>query len=151
MKSKSSTRAKSLTNSKVVVSPTVKLLWKLACRAQKQAHAPYSQFHVGAAIASGRRVFLGCNVENASYGGTVCAERVAVFKAVSEGVTKFDTLVVVVPGDGLAPPCGFCLQVLSEFNSGDLNVYLGSSKKITRHFRLKDLLPHSFRATELRS
>lgn len=150
MKSKSSRSARSHSNPAIELSSEVKLLWKLACRAQKQAHAPYSKFHVGAAIASGRRVFLGCNVENATYGGTVCAERVAVFKAVSEGVTKFDTLVVVVPGEGLAPPCGFCLQVLSEFDSGELDIYLASTKKITRHFRLKNLLPHGFRASELR-
>jgi cytidine deaminase len=115
-----------------------------ARRAQKRAYAPYSKFPVGAALltASGK-VYTGCNVENASYGLTICAERVAITKAVSEGEKKFRAIAIVAPSRYLSP-CGACRQVLAEF--GDLTVITADSRRI-RHaqvHQLKYLLPHSF-------
>jgi cytidine deaminase len=85
-----------------------------------RAYAPYSEFKVGAAVLGGSgRVYLGCNVENASYGLSVCAERVAIFKAISEGETEIRAVVVCVDGDQPARPCGACLQVMAEFSPRD--------------------------------
>ena len=98
--------------------------------ARRKAYAPYSGYEVGAAIASsGRRgdVFTGANVENASFGATICAERVALLGAVAAGHRKFSALAVVTPGRVPAPPCGMCLQSLAEF-CGDLEVYLAAAE-----------------------
>ena len=114
-----------------------------AREAQREAYATYSGFKVGAAIlAEGGEVFSGCNVENSSYGLTICAERVAVFKAVSEGKRRFKS--VVVFSDRLVTPCGACLQVLAEFSPG-MEVYLATSQGEVRRFNLKDFLPKPFR------
>ncbi len=116
-----------------------------AKRAQKRAHAPYSKFHVGAALlTAGGKVFTGCNVENTSYGLTNCAERTAVFKAVSEGHRKFKAIAVVAPSAALSP-CGACRQVLAEF--GDMIVICGDSRnpRRVRVHQLSELLPHTFK------
>ena len=86
------------------------LLYEAACKVQKNAHAPYSNAHIGAAVLmSDGKIFTGCNVENASYGGTVCAERVAIFKAISEGSNKkIKEVLVVSDAEKPWPPCGFC-------------------------------------------
>jgi cytidine deaminase len=87
-----------------------------AKEARKRAYAPYSRFPVGAALETGcGRIFSGCNIENAAYGVSMCAERVALFKAVSEGFTDFTALALVTAGPKIASPCGSCRQVLSEF------------------------------------
>ena len=118
-----------------------------AARARRFAHAPYSGFAVGAALLSvDGHVFLGANVENASYGLTVCAERVALWKAVSEGVREFTALAVVGPARRAASPCGACRQTLVEFAPG-LRVYWKSSTGRVVGRRLQDLLPESFRLT----
>lgn len=117
--------------------------------AQTRAYAPYSHFRVGAALESiDGAVFLGCNVENASYGLTICAERAAVFAAVSAGVTRFRRAVVVSDVDPPAAPCGACRQVLSEFGL-DLPID-GVGLKTTVKWRLSDLLPSSFGPEQLR-
>jgi cytidine deaminase len=113
--------------------------------AQRNAYAPYSKFHVGAALlAKNGKVFTGVNIENASYGLTICAERVALTKAVSEGHRKFQAIAVVAPSRALSP-CGACRQVLAEF--GEMVVICADSRN-PRRFRLyllSELLPHAFK------
>jgi cytidine deaminase len=112
--------------------------------AQRHAHAPYSKFRVGAALLTkAGKVYTGVNVENASYGLTICAERVAVTKAVSDGHRQFRALAVVAPSASLSP-CGACRQVLAEF--GDFTVICADSRNLkrTKVYRLVDLLPHAF-------
>ena len=124
-----------------------------AVGARKNAYAPYSGYRVGAALlAEDGRIFTGCNVENAAYSPTLCAERVAVGKAVSEGATRF-TAIAVVGGAGERPsdpctPCGVCRQVLAEFSAPELIVLTGTPEHFTAH-TLADLLPFSFGAGEL--
>jgi cytidine deaminase len=118
-------------------------LVRLAAVAARKAYAPYSKFPVGAALRStDGRVFTACNVENASFGLTICAERAAVFKAVSEGARTFDCLALSVPGAGA--PCGACRQVLREF-APDLPILLGDENgQMARMLTLGQLLPDSF-------
>jgi concentrative nucleoside transporter, CNT family len=114
--------------------------------ARENAHAPFSNFKVGAALETADgRVVTGCNVENATYGLTVCAERVAVFKALSEGHRKFTRVAVVADTAEPTPPCGACRQILWEFG-GDLEVLLGNLTGEKARHRLKDLLPYPFDA-----
>jgi cytidine deaminase len=112
--------------------------------ARENAHAPYSNFRVGAALrAKSGRIFTGCNVENASYGLTLCAERVAIFKAISEGERGFDAIAVVADTDTLTPPCGACRQIIWEF-CGDVPVVMANLKgKVERESAAK-LLPRAF-------
>ena len=115
-----------------------------ALAARENAFAPYSKFRVGAAIEdSDGRIHTGCNVENATYGLTVCAERVAVFKAISEGVRKFRRVAVAADTDRLTPPCGACRQILWEF-CGDVEIVLVNLRGQTETHRLKDLFPKPF-------
>lgn len=117
--------------------------------AQARAYAPYSSFRVGAALEDTEgRVFLGCNVENASYGLTICAERAAVCAAVSAGATRFRRAVVVSDVDPPAAPCGACRQVLAEFGL-DLPIDGVGSRTAVR-WRLADLLPEAFGPEQLR-
>jgi cytidine deaminase len=117
--------------------------------AQARAYAPYSNFRVGAALeAADGKVFLGCNVENASYGLTICAERAAVFAAVSAGATRFRRAVVVSDVDPPAAPCGACRQVLAEFGL-DLPIEAVGSKASVR-WQLSELLPAAFGPEQLR-
>ncbi len=118
-------------------------LIKVAEEAVSFSYSPYSQFRVSAVLYGDDGLFTGVNVENASYGLTVCAERVAVFKAVSEGKRDFDTLVIFSP-DGMPFPCGACRQVLSEFFSSDFRVVVASDGKVEK-FTLGELLPHTFK------
>src|SRR4051812_44337668 len=111
--------------------------------AQSRAYAPYSRFLVGAALETeDGRVFTGCNVENASYGLTNCAERVAVGSAISAGARKFRRIVVATEADPPSAPCGACRQVLSEF--GDGLVVEAVSPRASRKWKLSELLPSSF-------
>jgi cytidine deaminase len=117
--------------------------------AQSRAYAPYSKFRVGAALeALDGSVFVGCNVENASYGLTMCAERAAVFAAVGAGAKRFRRAVVVSDVDPPAAPCGACRQVLAEFGL-DLPID-GVGSKATVRWRLADLLPIAFGPEQLR-
>ena len=120
-----------------------------AKQARENAHAPFSNFRVGAALrAKSGRVYTGCNVENASYGLTCCAERVAIFKAISDGDRGFDALAVVTDADKLTPPCGACRQVIWEF-CGDIPVVLANLKGKVEQERSGKLLPRPFDSSHL--
>ena len=108
--------------------------------------SPFSSFCVGAAIETeGGKIYTGCNIESASFGLTVCAERVAIWKALSEGARRFRRLAVVVDTERLTPPCGACRQVIWEF-CGDIPVTLANLRGDTQTFQMKELLPHPFDA-----
>jgi cytidine deaminase len=125
------------------------LLIEAALAVRKYAHAPFSHFKVGAAIATGDgRIFTGCNIENATYGLTICAERVAVFKAVSDGVRDLRRIAVATDCDTPAPPCGACRQILWEF-CGDAEIVLVNLQGKTESLRLSELFPRPFDATLL--
>lgn len=120
-----------------------------ALSARLHAFAPYSKFLVGAAVEDeAGAIHAGCNVENATYGLTICAERVAIFKAVSEGVRKFRRVVVAADTEILTPPCGACRQILWEF-CGDVPVTLANLNGKTETYQLKDLFPRAFDASYL--
>jgi cytidine deaminase len=126
-------------------------LMEEAKKARGFAYVPYSKFQVGAALlAKDGKVFHGCNIENASYGMTNCAERTALFKAYSEGVTKFDTLVVVADTDGPVSPCGACRQVISELCEPDMEVILTNLKGDVQRTLVKELLPGAFSPNDLK-
>ncbi len=124
-------------------------LVEAALAAREQAHAPFSQFKVGAALEDENgRIFTGCNIENATYGLTICAERVAVFKAISEGARKFKRIAVAADTHILTPPCGACRQILWEF-CGDAEVTLANLKGKSETMQMKDLFPRPFDASFL--
>ena len=132
------------------MSMTPKTLMAEAVKARKHAYAPYSRFPVGAALLTkDGRVYHGSNVENASYGLSICAERNAVWKAVSEGVTEFTAIAVTARDGRGAPPCGSCRQVLHEF-APNAWVYWRDSRGRLLKRRLTELLPSAFRLEELR-
>ena len=117
-----------------------------ARRAREHAVAPFSHFKVGAALETADgTVVTGCNVENATYGLTICAERVAMFKALSEGHRTFTRIAIVADTDAPTPPCGACRQILWEFG-GDLQIALANVRVETGRHALKDLLPLPFDA-----
>ena len=117
----------------------IEAAWETA----ERAYAPYSKFRVGAVLATpSGRIFTGCNVENASYGMSICAGRAAVCKAVSEGERDFEVLAICGPGG--APPCGACRQVLHEFSPGLLILIANEHKTLIAKHKLADLLPINF-------
>jgi cytidine deaminase len=127
-----------------------KVLIQEANKAREFAYVPYSKFKVGAALVSKEgQVFHGCNIENASYGMTNCAERTALFKAYSDGVTQFDSLVVVADTDGPVSPCGACRQVISELCDAEMEVVLTNLKGDIQRIQVKDLLPGAFSSKDL--
>ena len=132
--------------------PTPAQLRKLKAAAKTaagRAYAPYSKFHVGAAVLTGSgKIFVGCNVENASYGLCNCAERTAIFKAISEGERGFDAISVVTDTDTLTPPCGACRQLIWEF-CGDVPVILANLKGKTETIQMRDLFPKPFDSSNL--
>ena len=132
------------------MSMTPKALMAEAVKARKRAYAPYSRFPVGAALLTkDGRVYHGCNVENASYGLTICAERNAVWKAVSEGVTEFSAIAVTARDGRGAPPCGSCRQVLHEFAPHALVYWRDARGRILKR-KLTELLPDTFNLADLR-
>ncbi|MBM3724282.1 MAG: cytidine deaminase [Acidobacteria bacterium] len=128
---------------------TLDALIAAALEARRRAHAPFSRFLVGAALEDTEgRIHTGCNIENATYGLTVCAERVALFKAVSDGIAGFRRVVVATDTPWLTPPCGACRQVLWEF-CGDIEVILVNPAGKQETHRMKDLFPRAFDASTL--
>ena len=126
---------------------TERELIALAFEAKKRSYSPYSHFQVGAALlCEDGSVYFGCNIENASYGATNCAERTAIFKAVSEGKTKF--LMLAVAADELPLPCGICRQVISEFCGCEFPIIVATDNEEKR-FTLGDLLPNAFTSESL--
>ncbi len=123
-------------------------LLDLANEARRRAYAPYSNYQVGAALRTkSGRLFTGCNIENAAYPHGICAERVAIFKAVSEGERDFEVLAVVTPNGG--SPCGGCRQVMAEFGL-EMRVLIGDGEgRLLRELTVADLLPAAFTPTDL--
>lgn len=121
-------------------------LHKLACEGQKCAYAPYSGFQIGAAVRlSNQSVASGGNIENASYGGTVCAERVAIWKALHENPgAVIEEIVVVSDAAEAWPPCGLCRQVIAEFASPQTVVHVGNLQGLQKSFSFQELLPYAF-------
>ncbi|OPJ56996.1 cytidine deaminase [Alkalithermobacter paradoxus] len=127
---------------------TIKLL-EIAEKAKENAYVPYSKFHVGAALLTkSGKIYTGCNVECASYGGTNCAERTAIFKAVSEGDKEFEAIAISSDNPGETYPCGICRQVILEFGR-DIKVIVGESKGKHTVFTIDDLLPKCFSGVDL--
>ncbi len=123
---------------------TNKELLSIADKAMENAYAPYSKFHVGAALlCKNGTVFTGCNIENATYGATNCAERTAIFKAVSEGQRDFEAIAIVSSGGGETFPCGICRQVMAEF-APEIKVVLRDEAGNEHIYPLVELLPKSF-------
>ena len=117
----------------------------LAIETSKKAYVPYSHFPIGAVlVAKNGQIFTGVNIENASFGLTNCGERTAIFKAVSEGVTDFEELIIYGETEQPVSPCGACRQVMAEFFSKDLKVTLVAKDKSTVVMTVKELLPYSF-------
>lgn len=123
-----------------------KKLFEAACETQKRAHAPYSGAYIGAAVLmSDGSIHNGCNVENASYGGTVCAERVAIFKAISAGAAKkIKEILVVSDADKPWPPCGFCRQVIAEFADEHTLIHTANLHKKIKSFTFPEIFPEAF-------
>ena len=120
----------------------------IAIEARRRAYVPYSKYQVGAALrTSSGKIFTGVNVENAAYPTSICAERVAVFKAVSEGETAFEVIAVVTSNGGT--PCGSCRQVLSEFGLDTIVLIADSDGKLLKEVLVEDLLPGAFRPDDL--
>ncbi|CAN5405165.1 cytidine deaminase [soil metagenome] len=130
---------------KLKIPSDVEKAWRTAIETRKNAYAPYSKFQVGAAIIDDRgRTFSGCNVENASYGGTICAERNAMLHAVAEGATSARDVIVVTKMNPPAVPCAMCLQVLSEFATPKTRVWLADLEGIKDSVLISELLPRHF-------
>ena len=124
-------------------------LLSIAREAKQNAYVPYSKFHVGVAVlCSNGKIFTGCNIENSSYGLTLCAERVAIFKAVSEGIHSFKAIAIVSDNPNFTPPCGACRQVLLDL-AGDIDFIMGNKKGEMKIIKLSSLLPHAFTHNDL--
>lgn len=131
-------------------------LVKKALEVRKKAYVPYSHYTVGAALLTNDdKIYHGCNIENASYGATNCAERTAFFKAVSEGERQFRAIAIAGGIEGKEPvdyayPCGICRQVMKEFCRDDFEIIVGKSEKDYKVFTLAELLPHGFGGDSIR-
>ncbi|MDO4179470.1 MAG: cytidine deaminase [Phascolarctobacterium sp.] len=118
-------------------------LYQAALSARKNSYSPYSNFAVGAAVLCGEKIYGGCNIENGSYGLTICAERCAIWKAVSEGERKFDAICVVGSTTDPISPCGACRQVMSEFKIP--RIILANLEGSFKEFTLEEILPYEFK------
>ncbi|MBQ1959696.1 MAG: cytidine deaminase [Firmicutes bacterium] len=122
-----------------------KELYRKAVEMTNMSYAPFSKFRVGAALmAKDGRIFTGCNVENSSFGGTICAERTAFVKAVSEGVKEFERIAIASSG-GEAWPCGICRQFMREFCDDDFEIITGNDEDSLRVYTMKEILPEGFK------
>lgn len=121
------------------------MLFKVANEAKENAYAPYSNFKVGAALLSKTgKIYSGCNIENASYSLTCCAERVAIFKAISQGETEFDTFIITSNTKEPIAPCGACRQVMNEFFDENVTIVLTNQTNKRKELSIKQLLPYAF-------
>ncbi|HEC92872.1 MAG TPA: cytidine deaminase [Candidatus Atribacteria bacterium] len=124
-------------------------LFKEAEKARKKAYTPYSKFKVGAAVlTTDGKIFTGCNIENASFGLTVCAERVAILKAISEGSYKFEAMAIIGDTERPCSPCGACRQVISEFGE-DIKIAMSNLKGDVKIKKISELLPEAFNKNDL--
>ncbi|EYE88124.1 cytidine deaminase [Fervidicella metallireducens AeB] len=122
---------------------------QLAMSAKEKAYAPYSNFRVGAALlCNDGKIYTGCNIENVSFGGTNCAERTALFKAISEGNKNFIKIAIISDSANYTYPCGICRQVLAEFNP-NLDIIVANNKGEFKEHKLSELLPYSFTNDDL--
>jgi len=127
-----------------------KELVREARKAMERSYSPYSGFSVGAALIDTEgRIYHGANIENASFTPTCCAERVAIFKAVSEGVKDFSAIAIVGSGGNFTAPCGVCRQVMREFCSDDFEIYLADKNDNIKKYTLAELFPESFGPDDL--
>lgn len=136
---------------KIDITPEIEEAFNIALEAQKNSHSPYSKFAVGAAIKfqGDKKVYPGCNVENASYGGTNCAERTAVFSRVAEkGHGTIEYVVVIANTQNPTCPCALCLQILSEFCDQDFPIYMANKEGIMKMMTFRQFLPYSFDTLE---
>ena len=128
----------------------VKKMLRMAAEAMERAYAPYSGYKVGACLkASSGAYYLGCNIENAAFTPTVCAERCAMFKAVYEGERKFDAIAIIASGLNFATPCGVCRQVMAEFCDPDMPVICADGEGNYRILELGELIPMAFTGKDL--
>lgn len=122
-----------------------------AHKAKKNSYSPYSKFRVGAALlTSSGKIITGCNIENSSYSLTICAERTALFKAVSEGHKRFKAIVIASDSSSFIPPCGACRQVLSDL-AGNIDVFLSNNKHEVLQLKMEDFLPMPFNDSMLKN
>ncbi|MBX3023036.1 MAG: cytidine deaminase [Bdellovibrionales bacterium] len=131
------------------ITAEVEKAWQTALKARANAHSPYSKFKVGAALKlkGVAEAIPGCNVENASFGATICAERTAFTQAVAwHGRFEPEFLIVATDEVQATVPCALCLQVIAEFSSDNLPIYLANTEGVQKQYTLKDLLPYPFRA-----
>lgn len=135
-----------MTSPKIKNTPIRKKLLQVAAQSQKNSHSPYSSCSVGAAVLfSNGNIYGGCNIENSSYGGTTCAERVAIGNAVShQGASTIQEILVIGPTEQYWPPCGLCLQVISEFSDSKTLIHSATPNGIQKSWTLKQLLPEAF-------
>lgn len=132
--------------------PKFDLLFDAATKVRVHSYSPYSQYAVAAAVEmEDGQIYSGTNVENSSYGSCVCAERIAIFKAVNEGKRQIKAVLVLTKNDPPAPPCGMCLQVISEFASANTLIYLANPEKKMVQKQLSDMLPMSFEGSNLKA
>lgn len=116
-----------------------------ALEAKRNAYVPYSGFHVGAAVLTpDGRIFTGCNVENASYGASICAERTAIVKAVSAGESNISAIAITSDSEDLTFPCGICRQVIAEFAAGDIQLICANKNGDYKEYGMDDILPNAF-------
>ena len=132
-----------------ILQPTLDELKRRAREAAAHAYAPYSRFPVGAAVLCEDAIYSGANVENISYGLSVCAERNAVFNAVANGARRIEAVALYTPTPATATPCGACLQVIAEFGPDALIVCCGDDERAERSYTLRELLPSAFSAPQL--
>lgn len=119
--------------------------WKAACKMLSHSYSPYSRFAVGACLIDQEgHLHTGCNVENATYGATICAERTSFLKAVSQGIRGFHGIVIVTDTEKPTPPCALCLQVMAEFCPPDFEIRIGNLKGLNSSYRFQELLTHPF-------
>lgn len=125
-------------------------LIKKAIEIRERAYVPYSKFPVGAALLTkSGKIYTGCNIENAAYPVSLCAERVAIFKAISDGETEFVEMAVAADTERPVPPCGSCRQVMSEFFESDMTIHLTNLHANTKSVNMEELLPFSFQKTDM--